>query len=365
MHPLPDSDKSFEQFEKILSGNPYLTGVFMHGGWSEIEAKEGEYNWESMDRAIEVLRKTGKKYALDIGGSRPPNFVYAAGAEKFVYRDDNPHHGARYLTEMSMPLPWDPIWQKYYENILRKAGERYSSDPNCLSIVLTCSRTAEMHFPRRPEEAQRWRAYENWDKRVIDSYTTLMDVLAEAFPRQQIVLMVSQMFNENDATGHSDEQIVVPIIEYGLKRYPDRLTLQTNQLDGRRDATGKFAYDILMKYQDRLHNGFQSLASFATPDRQGSIEMSVFNFLQAGAEYWELWRGDGANVELCQQLTEALNEALKVGAKGYKQSLIDNGQFRKPEEDTYPQKVQAMRDAAIKEWEKGKKSTTAPAAIRP
>jgi hypothetical protein len=353
MHPLPESDVAMAQFEKALQANSFLSGVLLHQGWGNLETTEGTFDFSRLDAALAAIRRTGKDYALQCEGSHPPDYVYAAGAESFDYLDDNPHHGARYRTALKMPLPWDPIWQRQYERILRELGKRYADDPRCLSIVLTVSRTAEMHFPRGEGDLEHWQKYEGFEQKTVAAYQKFMDVLAAAFPRQQIVLMVSQLFHERDQTGNPDRALIAEVVDYGLKKYPDRFTLQTNQLDGRSDQRGKLSYDILQHYQGRLHLGFQSVASFKnTPERQGSVELSALNYVRANAEYWELWRGDGLDPDVTRRVAEAVHEAQSMGAEAYQAKLVDRGLYRTLAQDTYPKKVQEMRRQAIEELER-------------
>ena len=359
MHPLPESDAATAQFEQALTANPHLSGVLLHTGWSRLETTEGKYDFSRLDATVEAMRRTGKDYGLQCDGAHPPDYVYAAGAKGFTYLDDNPHHGARYLSELKMPLPWDPIWQQHYERMLRTLGTRYGADPRCRSIVLTVSRTAEMHFPRRPEDIAHWQQYGDFRGKTVAAYKKFMDILAGAFPRQQLVLMVSQTFGEDDSSANPDRAMIEKVIDYGLVKYPDHLTLQTNQLDGRRDQRGKLSYDILQHYQGRLPIGFQSLASFKnTAERQGSMELAALNYVRAGAEYWELWRGDGLDPDISRRVSEVVRDAQSTSPDAYQTKLVERGLYRTAEQDTYPQKVQEMRRQAIEQLERERQKAT-------
>lgn len=352
MHPLPDSDQAVAQFETALKRNPHLSGVLLHARWSQIESAEGKYDFNLLDATVAALRRTGKDYALQCLGAQAPDYVYASGAQAFTYIDDNPHHGARYRTELKMPLPWDSVWQRHYERTLRTLGQRYGDDPHCRSVVLSVSRTAEMHFPRAEADIANWKKLGDYRGKTIAAYQKIMDVLAEAFPRQQIVLMVSQTFGEDDSSANPDRAMVETVIDYALAKHPGRLTIQTNQLDGRRDQAGKLSYDVMRAYQGRLPVGFQSVASFkTTPERQGSMELAAFNYVRAEGEYWELWRGDGLDPAITERVAAAVREAQAMSPDAYKARLVERGLYRTAAQDTYPQKVQELRRKAIEERE--------------
>jgi len=72
--------------------------------------------------------------------------------------------------------------------------------------------------------------------------------------------------------------------------------------------------------------------------------MSVYNYIRAKAEYWELWRGDGSSAETCKKLSETINRARQLGLAEYKKELIKSGLFRQPEDDTYAKKVKEKRE---------------------
>src|SRR4029078_70209 len=175
---------------------------------------------------------------------------------------------------------------------IAQLGEHYASDPLCVSVVLTCANflSAEMHLPKRGEDLAKWKALGNYEGRLLDVYKKYTDEWAKAFPRQEISLHVSKVLDLSP-------QFCEQVIDYGLSKYPDRFSMQSCQLTGRREDTGVMTYDLIQRYRDRAHHGFQSLAGLKRPDgRMGSPEIAALNLVHAGAEYWELWQGDGFSV---------------------------------------------------------------------
>ena len=121
-----------------------------------------------------------------------------------------------------------------------------------------------------------------------------------------------------------------------MSKYPERFTIQNCQLTGRREDTGTLSYDLVQKYRDRAHHGFQSLAGFSHGgERMGSIEMAVLNVVHAKGEYWELWRGDGINAETSAAIASAWQEANKLGYDVYKQKLIAEGRYQEQSGDRH------------------------------
>jgi hypothetical protein len=86
-----------------------------------------------------------------------------------------------------------------------------------------------------------------------------------------------------------------------------------------------------MKYKDRGHNGFQSLSAWRhanTAKRQGSMELAVLNYIKTGAEFWQLWYGDGDSAEVCAKLDKILKQAETMGYEAYLNKLKKENKYK-------------------------------------
>jgi len=333
MQRIPHEPAEVEAFERRILSNSGLSGVALGAGWDELEEEPGQYRFEELDRVVSILRRAGMKYKLGVKpGTSTPGYVYRLGAAAFRSTVVNPHR-PNFGQEVSLPLPWDPIYQERFSALIRALGERYSGDPLCVSVALTCANfmSGEMHLPKRPEDMARWRSYGDFRGKLLEVYRKYTDEWARAFPTQEICLHLSPVLHLKPS------ELVEPVIEYGLARCGCRFAVQTCSLSGRREDAGKEAYDIILKYKDRVHHGFQSVASFLTqPDRMGSPEMAALNVVHAEGSFWELWRGDGMDVETMARVARVWEEARKMGYDAYKAKLIAEGAYRRPEDDRYP-----------------------------
>jgi hypothetical protein len=182
--------------------------------------------------------------------------------------------------------------------------------------------SAEMHLPKTPSDLTRWQALGDYEARLLEVYKKFTDKWATAFPRQDVSLHISKTLD-------LPPSFIERIVDYGLSKYPERFSIQNCQLSGRREDTGKMSYDLVQKYRDRAHHGFQSLAGLSRPnDRMGSMEMAALNVVHAGGEYWELWHGDGFNVETSGAVAKVWREAKEMGYDAYKKKLISEGKYR-------------------------------------
>ncbi|HEY4281458.1 MAG TPA: hypothetical protein VGM62_00225, partial [Chthoniobacterales bacterium] len=284
----------------------------------------GRPDFGAIDEIVAILRKSGMKYQLCLKpGAYTPSFVYSDGAQSFETRVTNPHR-ANVGAAITIPVPWDPVYQRDFSRIIQLLGQRYAHDPLCVSVVLTCANflSAEMHLPKTRSDLSNWQSLGDYETKLFAVYEKYTDEWAAAFPEQEISLHLSKVLD-------LPPSFCERIIEYGLQKYPERFSIQNCQLTGRREDSGMMSYDLVQKYRLRTHHGFQSLASLSPPnERMGSIEMAALNIVHAGGEYWELWNGDGFSRETTVAVAKIWQEARRLGYDAYRKKLISEGKYR-------------------------------------
>jgi hypothetical protein len=323
MQPLPDNDGELSAFAAGVRANRELAGACIHIRWNDVQKEPGKLDFGAIDKTVSMLRGIGMKYQFCLQpGVNTPSFVYNEGAHSFATLVMNPHR-ANYGQPVLIPVPWDPIYQRDFSQTIKQLGERYSGDPLCVSVVLTCANfmSAEMHLPKTRDDLAKWKALGNYQEKLFEVYKKYTDEWATAFPRQEISLHLSKVLD-------LPPQFCERVIDYGLSKYPRRFSIQNCQLTGRRDDTGMMTYDLILKYRDRAHHGFQSLAGLSRPNaRMGSIEVAALNIVHAEGEYWELWHGDGMSAETSTAVAKAWDEARRLGYDAYKKKLIAEGKY--------------------------------------
>jgi hypothetical protein len=321
---LPLNQRDNEELESQLRENHNLSGVCLHIPWDEIEKVAGQPNFDAIDKTVAIFRRSGVKYQLCFKpGAFTPPFVFSDGAKAFETEVRNPHR-ADFGSRIRIPVPWDPTYEASFSRTIERLGDRYANDPLCVSVVLTCANfmSAEMHLPKDRSEITRWRALGDYGSELLGVYKKFTDLWASAFPKQEISLHISKVL---DLPPSFQEKI----IDYGLSRYPERFSIQSCQLTGRKEDTGQMTYDLVQEYRDRAHHGFQSLAGLNGSDgRMGSPEMAALNLVHAKAEYWELWHGDGFSVSTSTEAARAWQEAKDLGYDAYKKKLMAAGKYR-------------------------------------
>jgi hypothetical protein len=101
-------------------------------------------------------------------------------------------------------------------------------------------------------------------------------------------------------------------VAYSARRYPDRFTLQDNQLHDRNDNSGLYSYTLIQQYAGKLHVGYQSLAYLGEGERgarMGESRRVVADFVRGHGEYWELWDGNARDPVICKGLLDEIARA--------------------------------------------------------
>src|SRR5207244_3607730 len=104
-------------------------------------------------------------------GAVTTDYVYKDGAQPVEGQVKNPHR-ADFGKAVRIPVPWDPVYQRYFSQIIRQLGTQYAKDPLCVSVVLTCANfmSAEMHLPKTPSDRMRWQALGDYRTLLLEVY---------------------------------------------------------------------------------------------------------------------------------------------------------------------------------------------------
>lgn len=321
---IPQSPETSEKTINILERNDCLDGVFIRVHWENIEKSNGDYDWSHLDWAVELAHKHGLQYKVMLQpGRNTPDWVYEEGAVPFETTFPWPMR-SEYGQKTKIPVPWDPVYQFYFRKMLKKFGDRYGNDEHFVALTLTGVNFTygEMHLPKTSEDMENWENFGDYPLRIENVYKDLIDFYAKVFPHQQMVLHLTMPI-----PGMGEN--VYNIVNYGLDKYPAKLALQNAQLTGHQNNKSTFSYQVITDFQNKAHVGFQSLNSFvAWKERVGSPEVAAYNFVKAGAEFWEIFVEDGADEDFTCRLSEMVAKAESMGAELYLEELEKSCEIR-------------------------------------
>jgi hypothetical protein len=175
-----------------------------------------------------------------------------------------------------------------FKKDLEELARRYANDPRIDAITVQGHnyKGEEMHAPD-PALLDPYGI--NYDT-VLANWKWWIDLYGALFQQKKLILVVSQMYN-----GSSYSNLPEDVTEYFARKYQGRAILQTDQLDGRRaKPENDLSSGILRRWHDYAPNRHEMVGSFKEqPERQGTPEMTIYNFVGMGNPYsLQLWRRD-------------------------------------------------------------------------
>jgi hypothetical protein len=119
------------------------------------------------------------------------------------------------------------------------------------------------------------------------------------------------------------------IADYFVKTYQGRAILQTDQLHGR-DESQQLSDTIVRQLSAYAPISHELVGSFKEqPTRQGTPEMTVYNFLRNGNPlYLQLWRRDSSDPRYAQALIAAMHTYGHLDVEAVKAQLQREGLYR-------------------------------------
>jgi hypothetical protein len=137
--------------------------------------------------------------------------------------------------------------------------------------------------------------------------------------------------------GESTNEVVESLASYAVGRYASRLMLMTHVLDGRKDQSNTLQIHIVLRYP-QIPNAHETVSSFLRdPQRQGNVQMFVYNMRQTSPVFVRLWPEDAANTQLCSNLLSEYQHARSMSLASYRSELESKGVYTTV--DTYQGKV--------------------------
>ena len=117
------------ELESQLRANHNLSGVCSHISWDQIEKESGKPSFDDIDQTVASFAALEWKNQLCLKpGAHTPAFVYAEGAQAFETHISN-RHRRNFGATVKKPVPWDPVYGRDFERIIKQLGERYARDP--------------------------------------------------------------------------------------------------------------------------------------------------------------------------------------------------------------------------------------------
>jgi len=220
--------------------NSSVDGLGIRASWSTLEPADGTFNWSKIDAVIATAQAHNKKVSISIeAGIRTPSWVYAEGAKTFQFVWDRPW-ALPLCSVATMPLPWDPVFQRKWGDFVGALGARYDSSPFVSFVKLTGinSKTQETILPRSIYEninngqctgyndVANWQAVGYSRTKVENAFHEVAAYFDAAFPHKEFGSMLTPgglpPIDQNGAIIPGvtyDFQGVMDLLNYGIHTY--------------------------------------------------------------------------------------------------------------------------------------------------
>jgi hypothetical protein len=256
-----------------------------------------------LEQMLGACARHGKKAHLAIfPGMNAPGWIFAEGVPRVGPVTVGGRSG-------ETPVLWDPKYTALFTADVRELARRHAEDPRLDSIQIAGHnyKGGEMHAPKA-DPGGALAAHGLTRATALQDWKYWIDTFGALFRRQKLNLVVSQMY-PNRTNGEDFSTLPEEVAAYFVQKYQGRAILQTMQLNGRESADrGQLmSQEICLKFSELAPNCHEMVGSFKTqPDRQGTPEMMVFNFIrQKNPLYLQYWRADAADPALIARMETA------------------------------------------------------------
>jgi FG-GAP-like repeat/Beta-galactosidase len=273
--------------------NQNVRGMRLKTTWNYVQPTATTYDWSALDETMRLGTENGKFIGLSVtAGTSSPQWVYDIGATKYTLRDGS---------GLSMPLPWDPVFQNQWISFIRALGQRYDANPALGYVVISgLGQQIETYLAKTAADdsaltplggAPAW----------ITAAKTIISAYAQAFPTTPFFLTMARPFPSTSVGVAALQEVV----NWAIATYPRRFGLMTASLSAS-SSTGYYPNAAIFAAQSTQPTGFQMLCAASDTVRLGgTLEQALTKGAELGGHFVEVYEVDVQNP--AQQATLAGN----------------------------------------------------------
>jgi Beta-galactosidase len=270
------ADKSNDEafIEQVLS-KPEVNGVSCLLPWSLLEPTEETFNFQPVNKIIELCKKHGKTLILEISTcgidgsattsgaastSDTPEWVFAAGTKSVDYPNkDGKQH--------KMPVFWDTTYLAKWANFINALGRVYDKNDAIHSIAITgggtlASTNIVPNFTANKSSADEVESKLTKDfgmtpRQLVGHWKYVADIFPKAFPTRRLLFNI-----DPPVSGRKGQDCLDEISDYLMYRYGERIFLVREDVDAKH---GFDQYRVMLKFRADTLTGYQLNPSIDDP----------------------------------------------------------------------------------------------------
>jgi hypothetical protein len=278
---------------------PFVQGASIRFSWDKIEPAQEQFQWALIDAALAKVASVNKKAILRIiAGSRSPQWVYQLCGHLTINEEElSKKLSPRKLNVFKtfegkiIPVPWDDGYLRLWQEFISKFGKTYNSDKRIILIQMSGGGFAGEMFLGKELD---WEKHGYNPQKIVVMWKRIIDFYVESFPDKPLALDIG-------APIKTDYQVMDDVIDYCLTKYPGKVFIQHNGLEGSRQNND---YDnAIVSASSKTIVGYQMSGSRDWfPERIGNYRDAFEKALTNKASYFEIYRSDILGDELKDEL---------------------------------------------------------------
>jgi Beta-galactosidase len=302
--------------ERLLQSS-CIEGITIDSWWSDVEPRDGEYDWTLLDRKIEQVSNAGKWALLRVasGSKAFPQWMF--GKCKTLKIIDPVAAHPTYGQEIEVPIPWDEDLIRYKTRLYQRIGQHYAGNPHVrlMAIAIANVRTDDWFMPTKMGDLERWMQAGYDPEKLISAGKQIVDAAMQSFPRN-IVLAIGRLQQDRDPL-----YVAKKLLAYAEDKYPGRLIAQINSVSARTVHGEQAAGAWRLLYENRPRTAGQMVWAVTGDNRfrmNGRMPGNPVDIMRRALEaclsydmnYVEIYQRDALNPGFSDLLKE-FNEKLK------------------------------------------------------
>ena len=268
----------------------HVKGALVRVRWSEIEAKEGGYDFSAIEKQRKPVVDAGKQWSLAvIAGANVPNWMYSKTTERMdiYFRQD----------AISIIPFWNSVYQDSVSKLAKALADKYGKDQSLMLVYIPqqTSNGIEGHFNGNAEFVLRRQGLT--ESRWVSAAKYSVDAFAKAFPNKALAMELHEMLG--------GVEIPAAIMEYMYRHHGSHVGIGVWWLSGKE----KYQSSLLELLKESSLPVYAQVIGRSSQKRRFHNYNYATVFKQAeeiGAHYVEVW-----NYEFEKPVEKSVTDAIK------------------------------------------------------